>query len=93
MYKVHIENKKQVIRADKDIKEGEVISLLIENKYMLPRLTFVGKIISHSDDSNCGFKYTQLNTYHLISTKDIKKGDVLSINIQDGPWYLSNIDV
>ena len=94
MYKVFIEDKKQVIRANRDIKNGETITLLISSNYMLPKLTFVGKIIKHTSEPNCGFKYVKLNTYYLISKQDIKNGDILTININEGPWYLSeNRDV
>jgi len=94
MYKVHIEDKKQVIRANRDIKKNESITLLISSNYMVPKLTFVGKIIKHVPEPNCGFKHVKLNTYYLVSKCDIKNGDVLTININEGPWYLSeNRDV
>ena len=94
MYKVHIEDKKQIIRANRDITAGETITLLIKSEYLVPKLTFIGKLIKHSTEPNCGFKHVKLNTYYLVSTSDIKDSDILTINIKDGPWYLSeNRDV
>ena len=94
MYKVHIENKKQVVRSIQSIKQGEVISVVIENGIVLPKLTFLGKLLTHSDESNCELVWKKYNTYYLVSKQNIEENDILTINVNDGPWYLkNNIDV
>ena len=88
LYKVDIENKKQVIKANKKIEKDTKICLVIENNYLIPKLTFSGKILKHSDDSNCYLKYDKFNTYYLFSSKDIDENDILSVDITKAPWYI-----
>lgn len=89
MYKVHIENKKQVIRANEDIKEGDDIGIIIDSNYLVPYLTFMGKVITHSDTPNCIFSYIGYNKYNLQAKQDINKNDILDIDVKTGPWFLN----
>lgn len=88
LYRVDIEDKKQIIKANQDIKKDTKICLVIENNYAIPKLTFSGKILKHSSESNCYLKYTKFNTYYLTSERDIENGEVLTIDITKAPWYI-----
>lgn len=88
-YRVDIENKKQILKANKDIVEDTIIGLVIKNNYFIPNLTFIGKVIKHSDIPNCSLKYAEFNTYYLVSNKNIEKDDILSIDINKAPWYIN----
>jgi len=89
MYKVHIENKNQVIRANEDIPKDTDICLVVDSNYLMPFLTFVGKVIQHSNEPNCVFSYIGYNKYNLKASDDIEEGDILSVDINSGPWFLN----
>jgi SET domain-containing protein len=75
--------------ANKTIKKNTNIGVVITYKYLIPfRTNDLGYYLNHSFNCNCKLNLIG-NNYCIISTKNIRKNDEITINYDDTPWFIA----
>tara|TARA_B100000214_G_scaffold334669_1_gene277495 strand:- start:733 stop:1041 length:309 start_codon:yes stop_codon:yes gene_type:complete len=80
------------IIASNNIKKGEKIGTAINNIVLngLVNLNITknfGRLINHSWKPNSSLEYKN-NTYIVIASKNIKKGDEITLDYRNTPWFI-----
>ena len=77
------------IITNKSIKKHKKVGIVLYYKYFfIPYKTDnLGKYLNHSFDNNCRIIYKD-KMYYLLTTKDVKPNEELTINYDDTPWFI-----
>ena len=87
------------IFATQDIKKGEFIGMPISDEKKFEDFistrsdefdtrTDIGRKLNHKTEGNSVLK-SENNNLNLYANSDIKKGDEITVNYKDSPWYVS----
>lgn len=75
------------------INKNNKIGIGINYKfYLIPIITKnFGSLINHSYVPNCRLEYINYS-YYVVANKNIKKGEELTLNYNNTPWFISNAE-